>query len=123
MKDACRRSGKRRHTVGTEVSGQGVVISKHNDGWQERKPKGSGGQNEKNDPIAEIIKDDHLKLMGSLTAAVRKFKKQGGLGKIEVEDSFPDEVLEAARACVDMMMLDNMTPGQILCAIKLLEKE
>lgn len=69
-----------------------------------------------------LIKDNHLKLVGSITAAVRKFKQRVGSGKIEVETTSPEEALEAARAGADIVMLDNMTPEQIARTIKMLEE-
>lgn len=70
-----------------------------------------------------LIKDNHLKLVGSITEAVRRFKERGKFGKIEVETTKPKEALEAARAGADIVMLDNMTPSQITRAIRLLTKE
>ncbi len=70
-----------------------------------------------------LIKDNHLKLAGSITEAVRKFKAGKGFGNIEVEVTTPGEALEAARAGADIVMLDNMAPSQISRAIKALERE
>ncbi|MEM4188026.1 MAG: carboxylating nicotinate-nucleotide diphosphorylase [Candidatus Hadarchaeum sp.] len=69
-----------------------------------------------------LIKDNHLKLVGSIAAAVKKFKESGKFGKIEIETTKPEEALEAARAGADIVMLDNMTPDQIKHTIKLLEE-
>ncbi|MGC8816700.1 MAG: carboxylating nicotinate-nucleotide diphosphorylase [Candidatus Hadarchaeum sp.] len=70
-----------------------------------------------------LIKDNHLRLVGPITMAVRKFKEQGNYGKIEVETTTPEEALEAARAGADIVMLDNMSPSQIRQAIRLLGRE
>ncbi len=70
-----------------------------------------------------LIKDNHLKLVGSVTEAVVKFKGHRNQGKIEVEVVTPEEALEAARAGADIIMLDNMSPSQIRLAIKMLERE
>lgn len=92
--------------------------------FDKRAVKIAGGSPHRFDLSEQVlIKDNHLRLVGSITAAVRKFKDRGGFGKIEVEATTPEEVLEAARAGADIVMLDNMTPKQILTAIKLLEKE
>lgn len=69
-----------------------------------------------------LIKDNHLKLAGSVTEAVEKFKNLKNVGKIEVEVVTPEEALEAGRAGADIIMLDNMTPSQIRLAIKMLER-
>lgn len=67
-----------------------------------------------------LIKDNHLKLVGSITEAVRRFK-DGKVKKIEVETTTPEGALEAARAGADIIMLDNMTPYQIAQAVKMLK--
>ncbi len=70
-----------------------------------------------------LIKDNHLKLISSITEAVGKFKGRGKVGKIEVETTSPEEALEAAKAGADIVMLDNMTPSQVRRAIKMLKEE
>ena len=70
-----------------------------------------------------LIKDDHLKLIGSITEAVNRIKRNGVKGKIEVEVNNPEEALEAARAGADIVMLDNMTPFEDRRAVKMLERE
>lgn len=62
-----------------------------------------------------MIKDNHIAAAGSITAAVRKVKSViGHTPKVEVETTNLDEVKEALNAGADIIMLDNMTPEQIL---------
>jgi nicotinate-nucleotide pyrophosphorylase (carboxylating) len=56
-----------------------------------------------------LIKDNHLKLIGSITEAINKIKKKSrGRFQIEVETSRLEEVREALAAGADIIMLDNM---------------
>ena len=62
-----------------------------------------------------MIKDNHIAAAGSITAAVNKIKAViGHTPKIEVETTSLDEVKEALNAGADIIMLDNMTPAEIL---------
>jgi nicotinate-nucleotide pyrophosphorylase (carboxylating) len=70
-----------------------------------------------------LIKDNHIAVAGSINNAVKKAKK--GISftkKIEVEVSKPKDVLEAAEAGADIIMLDNFTPNQIATSVDLLTK-
>lgn len=56
-----------------------------------------------------MIKDNHLKIVGSISEAVRTARKKVKPGiKIEVETTSMDEAREALEAGVDVIMLDNM---------------
>jgi len=62
-----------------------------------------------------MIKDNHIAAAGSITKAVEKIKSViGHTPKIEVETTNLDEVKEALTAGADIIMLDNMTPEQIV---------
>lgn len=62
-----------------------------------------------------MIKDNHIAAAGSITAAVQKVKSViGHTPKIEVETENLEQVKEALSAGADIIMLDNMTPEQIL---------
>ena len=62
-----------------------------------------------------MIKDNHIKAAGSITNAVAKIKAViGHTPKIEVETTNLDEVKEALNAGADIIMLDNMTPSEIV---------
>ncbi|HOO71025.1 MAG TPA: carboxylating nicotinate-nucleotide diphosphorylase [Spirochaetota bacterium] len=56
-----------------------------------------------------MIKDNHIKAAGSITAAVETVRrKHGSAYRVEVETTTLDEVAEAVRAEADIIMLDNM---------------
>ncbi|HNX60625.1 MAG TPA: carboxylating nicotinate-nucleotide diphosphorylase, partial [Spirochaetota bacterium] len=56
-----------------------------------------------------LIKDNHIKAAGSITAAVGKVRaKWKDKFRIEVETTNLDEVAEAVRERADIIMLDNM---------------
>ena len=71
-----------------------------------------------------MIKDNHIKVAGSISEAVEnirhKLKKQI---KIEVETKNLSEVKEALNAGVDIIMLDNMTIESMIEAVKLVNKK
>ena len=70
-----------------------------------------------------LIKDNHIALAGSVEKAVRKAKESASFSKkIEVEITRVEDVVEAAEAGADVVMLDNLTPRQIKEAVKALEK-
>jgi nicotinate-nucleotide pyrophosphorylase (carboxylating) len=61
---------------------------------------------------AFIIKDNHLRIVGSVKEAVRRAKKGGFTKKIEIEVENLRDALEAVNAGADIIMLDNMTPKE-----------
>lgn len=65
-----------------------------------------------------LIKENHIRACGSITEAVNRISKHNTSYKIEVEVTNLKEVDEAAKAKVDRVMLDNMTPAQIRKAVK-----
>jgi len=65
-----------------------------------------------------LIKENHIRACGSITEAVNRIRKHNTSYKIEVEVTNLKEVDEAAKAKVDRVMLDNMTPAQIRKAVK-----
>lgn len=71
-----------------------------------------------------LIKDNHLAIAGSVNQAVRKARTAVSfVKKIEVEVSTVKEALKAAKAGVDIIMLDNFSPKRVKEAITLLETE
>ncbi len=69
-----------------------------------------------------LIKDNHLELVPSITEAVRMARERVSFTKrIEVEVRSYEEVEEAAKAGVDIIMLDNMPPIKIKECIQYLE--
>lgn len=71
-----------------------------------------------------LIKDNHIAVAGSLKEAVEKAKENASLSKkVEVEVTKIEDVLTAAEAEVDIIMLDNFSPRQIEKAVELLKKK
>ena len=69
-----------------------------------------------------LIKDNHIALAGNVEKAVRKAKENASFSKkIEVEVTRVEDVVGAAEAGADVIMLDNFTPKQIKEAVKVLE--
>jgi len=61
---------------------------------------------------AVLIKDNHLAVVGSITAAVNAGRKVSFTKKVEVEVTTLDGAEEAARAGADIILLDNMLPKE-----------
>ena len=70
-----------------------------------------------------LIKDNHIAIIGSVEKAVKKAREKASFSKkIEVEVAKIEDVLEAAEAGADVIMLDNFSPRQVEEAVKLLKK-
>lgn len=70
-----------------------------------------------------LIKDNHIAMAGSVVKAVKKVREKASFSKkIEVEVARIEDVLAAAKAGVDIIMLDNFSPKQIEKAVKLLKE-
>ena len=68
-----------------------------------------------------MIKDNHIKYAGSLTAAVEKLRKHiSHAHKIEVECDTVSQVEEAIKCGADIIMLDNMNIDQMTECVKLI---
>jgi len=71
-----------------------------------------------------LIKDNHIAVAGSVEKAIKNVRKEVSFSKkIEVEVTKVKDVLTAAKAGVDIIMLDNFSPKQIEKGVKLLRKE
>ena len=69
-----------------------------------------------------MIKDNHIAVAGSIRQAVTMVREKASFSKkIEVEVTDLSDVLEAAKAGVDVIMLDNFTPKQAQKAVDLLK--
>jgi nicotinate-nucleotide pyrophosphorylase (carboxylating) len=72
---------------------------------------------------AALVKDNHIEATGSIAEAVRAVRRHAPfMAKIEVEASNLKQVQEAIDAGADVIMLDNMTPDQMVEAVKLVNK-
>lgn len=87
--------------------------------------KTGGGQNHRMGLYDMVlIKDNHIKAAGSITAAVQKVKSAYGKKfKIEVETTNLEEVREALSPDVDIIMLDNMDKDTMAEAVKIIKRK
>jgi nicotinate-nucleotide pyrophosphorylase (carboxylating) len=70
-----------------------------------------------------LVKDNHITVAGSIENAVKNAKQNASFSKkIEVEVARVTDVLKAAEAGADIIMLDNFSPKQIRAAVELLKK-
>lgn len=68
-----------------------------------------------------MVKDNHIKHAGSLTAAVERIKTNlSHAHKIEVECDTFEQVEEALKVACDIIMLDNMTISEMQKCVKLI---
>jgi nicotinate-nucleotide pyrophosphorylase (carboxylating) len=65
---------------------------------------------------AVLVKENHLRIAGGITAAMAKLNGTGG---IEVEAETLEQVREALDAGVERILLDNMSPEQVTEAVAL----
>lgn len=69
-----------------------------------------------------MIKDNHIKLAGSLTKAVEKIRKNiSHTHKIEVECDTLEQVKEAVACGADIIMLDNMSCETMKRAVEIID--
>lgn len=67
-----------------------------------------------------MVKDNHIKLAGGITQAVKKIRAKNPVLRIEVEAESLDEVREALAAGADIIMLDNMPVERMREAVSLI---
>ena len=68
-----------------------------------------------------LIKDNHIKIAGGITNAVKQIREKLQRGiMIEVETSNIEEVKEALACKVDIIMLDNMDTGMMRESVKII---
>jgi nicotinate-nucleotide pyrophosphorylase (carboxylating) len=65
-----------------------------------------------------LIKENHIKAVGSISRAIGKAKAKYPMEKIEAETKNLDEVKEAVNSEVDWIMLDNMSLDEMKKAVK-----
>lgn len=71
-----------------------------------------------------MIKDNHIKLAGSLTKAVEKIRKNiSHTHKIEVECDTLEQVKEAVACGADIIMLDNMSCETMKKAVEIIDEK
>ncbi|MDX1637985.1 MAG: carboxylating nicotinate-nucleotide diphosphorylase [Balneolaceae bacterium] len=61
-----------------------------------------------------MIKDNHIRAVGSIEKAVKRVRENAGpMIRIEVETETREQVREAVKAGADIIMFDNRTPGEV----------
>ena len=71
-----------------------------------------------------MIKDNHIKFAGSITNAVNKLKQHiSHAHKIEVECDTIEQVKEALKCNVDIIMLDNMTIDEMKTCVNFINHQ
>jgi nicotinate-nucleotide pyrophosphorylase (carboxylating) len=71
-----------------------------------------------------MLKDNHIKYVGSIKSAVEKVRQKAShVHKIEVETETLEQVKEALDAGVDIIMLDNMSMDEMKEAVKLINNK
>jgi nicotinate-nucleotide pyrophosphorylase (carboxylating) len=65
-----------------------------------------------------MVKDNHIEMAGTITNAVKKIREKFPNKKIEVEVKNLTELNEALSLHVDMIMLDNFSPGMLVEAVQ-----
>jgi len=71
-----------------------------------------------------LIKDNHLRIVGSVGSAVGKAREAVSFSKkVEVEVASVEGALEAAKAGADIVMLDNFSPSKVKETVLALTKE
>ena len=69
-----------------------------------------------------LIKDSHVAVAGGIRPAILAARRGiGHLVKIEVEVDTLDQLEEALANGVDAVLLDNMTPGQLATAVRMID--
>jgi nicotinate-nucleotide pyrophosphorylase (carboxylating) len=69
---------------------------------------------------AVLIKDNHIRIAGGVTEAIKRVRAQGVSLTIEVETQSLAEVAEAVAARPDIIMLDNLTDSEMREAVVLI---
>jgi len=83
---------------------------------------GGGSNHRYNLSDGVMLKDNHIGAAGSITRAVKMAREYVSfVHKIEVEVENLDMVKEAVEAGADIIMLDNMTPGQMKEAVRIID--
>lgn len=114
-----RRAGYKTVVAATRKTALGL-------GYFDKKAVGIGGGDPHRHGLDDmiLIKDNHLAIAGNVKNLVRKTREKASFSKkIEVEVSRLSDVLEAAEAGADIVMLDNLAPKKIEEAVQLLKKK
>lgn len=71
-----------------------------------------------------LIKDNHVKIVGSIESAVKKARETVSFSKkLEIEVTSTEDALKAAEASADIIMLDNFSPAEMKETVSFLKKK
>jgi len=71
-----------------------------------------------------LIKDNHVRIVGSIESAVKKARETVSFSKkLEVEVTSTEDALKAAEASADIIMLDNFSPAEMKETVSFLKKK
>jgi nicotinate-nucleotide pyrophosphorylase (carboxylating) len=83
---------------------------------------GGGGNHRMDLESGMLIKENHIEACGSITEAVGKCYSQGDKIWVGVECETFEQLEEAIHACPDIILLDNMTPNEVVKAREITPK-
>lgn len=91
--------------------------------WEKEAVRDGGGENHRmNLSESVLIKENHMRVAGGLTAAVNSIR-QSGISFIATEASSASEVAEAVKAKVQWILLDNMSNEELRAALTMIPRE
>jgi nicotinate-nucleotide pyrophosphorylase (carboxylating) len=79
---------------------------------------GGGAPHRSGLDAAILVKDNHVRMAGSVGEATRRAVAAAGDLDVEIEVDRPDQIDEALAAGAHMILLDNFTPEQAAAAVK-----
>ncbi|HEY8149246.1 MAG TPA: carboxylating nicotinate-nucleotide diphosphorylase [Vicinamibacteria bacterium] len=79
---------------------------------------GGGAPHRSGLDAAILVKDNHVRMAGSVGEATRRAIAAAGDLDVEIEVDRPDQIDEALAAGAQMILLDNFTPEQAAAAMK-----
>lgn len=79
---------------------------------------GGGSPHRSGLDAAILVKDNHVRMAGSVGEATRRAVAAAGDLDVEIEVDRPDQIDEALAAGAQMILLDNFTPEQAAAAVK-----
>ncbi|MCK5055628.1 MAG: carboxylating nicotinate-nucleotide diphosphorylase [Candidatus Aminicenantes bacterium] len=83
---------------------------------------GGGSNHRLNLEEMAMVKDNHIRMAGTISKAVKKIREKFPQKKLEVEVKDLSELNEALSLQVDLIMLDNFDPGLLKEAVKIKKK-
>lgn len=79
---------------------------------------GGGDTHRFNLSDAVLIKDNHIKIIGSVEECIKRARNAGFTKKIEIEVDSLEDALKSVKAGADIIMLDNFLPDEVERAVK-----